>query len=264
MFYRGTEVGCCAIMHEERKRGSKEASSKGNKQRQTGVCLPDSRLNLSRRRTNRHSHTPTNITRSRSKWWPGCSAHLHCVCVCVLESICAKVQTILVMVQNKPASAPAGHKETGGEHGKEVRWMERRGRKERAGVKERTNEGTELYSCWLPSLEASNSLSWGVCQPLVVLSCLLLITVAFCFLHLLFFVFVSRCSVCPHSLKHIGQLQCKLLQCMSEWCVCACASVYHMFLPPIWQSLEWPPTLVSDDTSTERTNFSISISVIGM
>lgn len=37
-----------------------------------------------------------------------------------------------VMVQNKPVSAPAGHKERGREHGKEVRWTERRGREERA------------------------------------------------------------------------------------------------------------------------------------
>lgn len=138
MFQRGTEVGCCAIMHEERKRGSKAASSKGNKQRQTGVCLPEAPLNLSGRRTNRHPHTPTSITHSRSKWWPGCYAdkthtHTHalsivCVLFCAHASVCAKVPTRLVMVQNKPVSAPAGHKETGGEHGKKVGWMERRGK----------------------------------------------------------------------------------------------------------------------------------------
>lgn len=32
MFYRGTEVGCCAVMHEERKGGSKEG---GWKRKQT-------------------------------------------------------------------------------------------------------------------------------------------------------------------------------------------------------------------------------------
>ena len=88
MFYRGTEVGCCAIIHEERKRGSKEASSEGNKQRQTGVCLPDVCLNLSRRRTNRHPHTPANIQQPHSKWWPGCSAHVHCpLCVFVHSKV---------------------------------------------------------------------------------------------------------------------------------------------------------------------------------
>lgn len=173
MFHQGTEVGCCAIMHEERKRGSTEASSKGNKQRQTGVCLPDAWLNLSRRKSNRHPRTPTNITHSHSKWWPGCSAHVHCplhvcVCVCLLESVCAKVQTILVMVQNKPVSAPAGHKETGTEHGKEVGWMEQRERIERAGEKKKGRTTEQDYTAverrhWRPAtvwVEEFVSLWW--------------------------------------------------------------------------------------------------------
>lgn len=93
MFQQGTEVGCCAIMHEERKRGSKAASSKGNKQRQTGVCLPEAPLNLSGRGTNRHPHTPTSITHSRSNWWPGCYAdktHTHTLSI-VCVRFCARV-----------------------------------------------------------------------------------------------------------------------------------------------------------------------------
>lgn len=246
MFQRGTKVGCCAIMHEERKRGSKAASSKGNKRRQTGVCLPEAPLNLSGRGTNRHPHTPTSITHSRSKWWPGCYADkthtriVHCLCafLCTRASVCAKVPTSLVMVQTKPVSAPAGHKETGSEQGKKVGWMERRG-------KNGGNEGTGLYSCWLPSLEASNSLSWGVCQPLVGLSCLLLITVVV-FLLLLLFVFcfeIPPGAPFPLSLKVYGSFaECKLLRCVSQWGVRVC----RVFLPLICRSLEWLPPLSSD------------------
>lgn len=132
MFQRGTEVGCCAIMHEERKRGSKAASSKGNKQRQTGVCLPEAPLNLSGRRTNRHPHTHAAIGDLVATLTEHTHTHTHalsivCVRFCARASVCAKVPTRLVMVQNKPVSAPAGHKETGGGHGKKVGWMERRG-----------------------------------------------------------------------------------------------------------------------------------------
>lgn len=60
MLYRGAEVGCCAIMYEERKGGSKEASSKGNKQRQTGRCLPVALLDEGGGLLQENQHTPTH------------------------------------------------------------------------------------------------------------------------------------------------------------------------------------------------------------
>lgn len=59
MFYQGTVVGCCAIMYEERKGGSREASSKGNKQRQTGLCLPVALLNQAGGLLQENQQTPT-------------------------------------------------------------------------------------------------------------------------------------------------------------------------------------------------------------
>lgn len=182
MFYWGTEVGFCAIMYEEKKRGSEEASSKGNKQRQTGVCLPDVLLNLSRRRTNRRPHTPTHTTHSRSKWWPGCSADR--TRACIVHGLCVSAPRCSPFSSWSKTShcqrPPDTDRQTESTAKKRGGWSREEEEKEGGGGE--ANEGTGLYSCWLPSLEASSSLSWGVCQPLVVLSCLLLITVIVFFL----------------------------------------------------------------------------------
>lgn len=63
MFYRGTEVGCCAIMHEERKRGSKEASSKGNKQnKRVCVCQKLCSTKVGEEPTDTHTFQQTSHT----------------------------------------------------------------------------------------------------------------------------------------------------------------------------------------------------------
>lgn len=71
MFYPGTKVGCCAIMHEERGGRSKEASSKGGKQRQTGLCLPVALLGLGGGLLQESQHTHTNLSfiQSHSKFY---------------------------------------------------------------------------------------------------------------------------------------------------------------------------------------------------
>lgn len=102
MFYQGTVVGCCAIMYEERKGGSREASSKGNKQRQTGLCLPVALLNQAGGLLQENQQTPTqpkqtypSRTHSHSKWWPGCSA------VLLRRQTCT--HSHIVLVENKYA-----------------------------------------------------------------------------------------------------------------------------------------------------------------
>lgn len=63
MLYGGTEVGCCAIMYEKQKGVSKEASSKGNKQRQTGLCLPVALHNYARGLHQENQQTPTHLNK---------------------------------------------------------------------------------------------------------------------------------------------------------------------------------------------------------
>lgn len=72
-----------------------------------------------------------------------------CVHFCAHASVCAKVQTRLVMVQNKPALAPTGNKETGGEHGKKVVWVERRG-KNGGRMKEKDYTAVDCH-LWRPA-----------------------------------------------------------------------------------------------------------------
>lgn len=111
MLYRGAEVGCCAIMYERRKGGSKEASSKGNKQRQTGRCLPVALLDEGGGLLQENQHTPTDpykhlalsLTHSTVNGDPvvllhtfthcpqdekyACMCGCMCACACILESI---------------------------------------------------------------------------------------------------------------------------------------------------------------------------------
>lgn len=152
MFHQGTEVGCCAIMHEEWKRGSKEASSKGNKQRQTGVCLPDAWLNLSRRRSNRHPRTPTNITHSQQMvTWLLCTRALSIVCVCV----CLSARKCLCQGADHSRHGPkqgcvsARRTQRDRHRARQRSGVDGAVRKDRKsrGKEERTNDGTGLYSC---------------------------------------------------------------------------------------------------------------------
>lgn len=62
MFYRDTEVGCYAIMYEERKGGSKGGSSKGNKKRQIGLCLPVTLLHAGGGLLQENQHVPPIYT----------------------------------------------------------------------------------------------------------------------------------------------------------------------------------------------------------
>lgn len=80
MFYRDTEVVCHAIMYEERKGGSKEGSSKGNKKRQIGLCLPVALLNKGGGLLPLHpQHTHTDNTLS----FPSHQSQIVCLCVSV-------------------------------------------------------------------------------------------------------------------------------------------------------------------------------------
>lgn len=146
MFYQGTEVGCCAIMYEEQKGGSREASSKGNKQRQTGLCLPVALLNQAGGLLQENQQTPTqpkqtypSRTHSHSKWWPGCSAvllrrqtytHSHivlvenkyaclylyiCVCVCAdLNASVSRCRPLLFWPRRSPCQLPSTRRDRQG------------------------------------------------------------------------------------------------------------------------------------------------------
>lgn len=191
MLYRGTEVGCCAIMYEERKGGSKEASSKGNKQRQTGRCLPVALLNEGGGLLQENQHTPTHSYKhlapplshtQHSKWGPGCSlAHIHTLSsgwkVCMYVWVCVCTHTWMHQCQcrgvghcclgpkrasvSHPSPPPPAHEEMGREHSSDVGKGQEEMRESEGGKenKKGTIEGEGLDSCLLPSLEASSSQS---------------------------------------------------------------------------------------------------------
>lgn len=172
MFYHGTKVGCCAIMYEVRKGGSKEASSKGNKQRQTGLCLPFALLNWGGRLLQKNQHTRPHarthisfISSHHSHTANGdpvvthTNSHLHCpkersvgmfVYVCVLVCVRAylnasvsvpRCRPLLSWLEKQTPVSPQAHEETGWEHSGDTGWMEgkvkRKGRERREREKKR-------------------------------------------------------------------------------------------------------------------------------